>query len=124
MGNKVSPSPKQKTAFEYLKTARDLGEAMRKAGYSEITSTHPKQNLVDTAGFKMLVNQYREELKTAGVNTEIMAKIQAAGLFDKDPKIRLEYLKETKRDFGLSQADLKVSNTLIGISLDKKRYEW
>lgn len=124
MSNKVRPTSKQKAAFEHLKTAKSLQEAMQYAGYSAITSQDPKKNFTDSAGFKVLVNQYRNELKKAGINTKVLAEIQASGLFDDDPKVRLEYLKETKKDFGLSQPDLTVNNTLIGINFDKKRYEW
>ncbi len=122
--NRVKPTSKQQAAFEHMKKAKTLQEAMMSAGYSEKTSTHPKQNFVDTAGFEVLINQYRDDLKRAGINSEVMARIQAAGLFDEDPKIKLEYLKETKKDFGLFQADSKSNDTFIGFNLVKKQYEW
>lgn len=122
MSNKVHPTPRQKAAFEYIKKTKSLQEAMISAGYSEKTATHPKQNFVNRVGFQVLLNQYREQLKRVGISIEILAQIQASGLFDEDPKIRLEYLKETKKDLGLSQIDSN-ANITIGTGFNKKDYQ-
>lgn len=122
--NRRNPTEKQKRAFYHLSKAKTMQEAMLSAGYDNSTSTHPKQNLIDSAGFKILINQYREHLMKSGINPEILAEIQAEGLFSPDDKVRLDYLKETKKDFGLFQPDNKESKILIGIGFQKKAYDY
>jgi len=51
---------------------------------------------------RTLVGQYREELRKAGVSIEVLAEIEAAGLFDENAAVRLGYLKENKKSLGLS----------------------
>lgn len=122
--NKVHPTEKQKRAFYHLNNAKTMQEAMLKSGYSAITSQDPKKNLTDSAGFRVLMEQYREDLRRSGINPEILAEIQAEGLFSPDDKVRLDYLKETKKDFGLFQPDNKESKILIGIGFQKKAYDY
>lgn len=100
---KRKATQKQRKAFEHLKSGLTQQEAMLKAGYSKATSTHPKQNLIDRSGTQSLMDQYREELKKAGVSIDVLAEVQSAGLFEEDPKVRLEYLKENKKDLGLAE---------------------
>lgn len=84
-----------------MKKAKTLQEAMIKGGYSKNSSLYPKENFLDREGVKPLIEQYREDLINAGLSTAMLAEIQAEGLFDQDPRVRLEYLKETKRDIGI-----------------------
>lgn len=120
--NKVKPTKKQAAFFDELKRAKDLREAGRRAGYSEKTIMSPKQNIMDTEGFRVLLDQHREELRKAGVSIELLAEIQATGLLDKDAKVRLEYVKEAKKDFGIFQPDNKPTKIMIGIGLSKADY--
>ena len=99
--NNVKPTQMQLSTFENIKRGMKLRDAMIAGGYSEQTATHPKQNLIGNAGFQVLIKEYREDLKKAGVTKEVLAEIQAEGLFDADASIRLDYLKETKKDLGL-----------------------
>lgn len=103
MKNKVKPTDKQLKTFKHMKNAKSLQEAMLKGGYSQATSTHPKQNFIEAAAVKPLIEQYREDLINAGFSTAMMAEIQVEGLTEQDPKVRLEYIRETKKDLGLSQ---------------------
>jgi|SRR3990170_2708536 len=122
--NKVRPTPNQEKTFEAIRSGgKTLQEAMIEGGYSHSSSLKPKQNLTDRAGFQTLIEKYREELRKAGISNDLMARVQTKGLVDEDAKVRLEYLKETKKDFGIFQPDNKPSNILIGI-LPKKDYEW
>lgn len=101
MINKVKPTKKQKDTFKHIKRGLVLRDAMLAGGYTEKSATHPKQNLIDTKGFRILTERYREDLKKAGIDSEVLAEIQAEGLFEQNAAIRLDYLKETKKDFGL-----------------------
>jgi hypothetical protein len=120
--NNVKPTEKQKRAFHHLTKAKTAQEAMLAAGYSAITSQKPKQNLTDAAGFRVLIEEYREDLRKCGITHEILAEIQAEGLFSPDDKVRLDYLKETKKDLGLFQPDNKPANVIIGIGMSKTDY--
>jgi hypothetical protein len=111
----VKPTQKQRKAFENIKAGMNLKDSLLKAGYSPVTATHPKQNVVDSPGMKSLIEQYREDLMKAGITKEVLAEIQAEGLFDQNAGVRLGYLKETKKDFGLS-VDLPTNQTNIQIN--------
>ena len=115
MKNKVKPTEKQEKTFLHMAKARSLQEAMLKGGYSLATSTHPKQNFIEREGVKPLIEQYRDQLINAGISSEILAEIQAEGLFDQNAAVRLGYLRETKRDFGLIQDQPNIVNNIIAI---------
>ena len=100
--NKVKPTAKQIKTFQHMKNAKTMQEAMLKGGYSKNTALMPKANFLDREGVKPLLKKYQEELINAGISTGVLAEIQADGLFDKNAAIRLGYLKETKKDFGLN----------------------
>lgn len=100
--NKVKPTKKQIQTFKHMKRAKTLQEAMLKGGYSKTTSLMPKANFLDREGVKTLMEKYREDLINAGISTEMLAEIQAEGLFDQNAAIRLGYLKETKKDLGIA----------------------
>lgn len=104
MKNKLKkPTERQTKAFQHLKAGLTKQEAMLKAGYSSVSSRNPKVNLMDSAGVKTLIEQYKEEMTKAGINIEVLAEIEAAGLFDENGAVRLGYLKEAKKSLGLSQ---------------------
>ena len=101
----VKPTKKQIQTFKHMAKAESLKEAMLAGGYSEQSSLKPKQNFTDREGTKVLMRQYKDSLVKAGISPELLAEIQAEGLFDQNSAIRLGYLKETKKDFGLYQPD-------------------
>lgn len=89
--------------FKHMKNAESLKEAMLLGGYSEKSSIDPSKNFLDREGVKPLIEQYRTDLINAGLSTEMLAEIQAEGLFDQNAAVRLGYLRETKKDFGIAQ---------------------
>lgn len=103
--------------------ATSMRQAMLAGGYSKTTASHPKKDLLDAPGFRTLLEEYRGHLMKAGVSPEIVAEIQAEGLFSQDDKVRLDYIKETKKDFQIFQPDNRPTPIVIGI-LPKKEYEW
>jgi hypothetical protein len=114
--NKVKPTEKQRQTFQHIKHAKDLQTAMLAGGYSVQTSKNPKQKLVDSRGFQILLQEYREDLKKAGVSSELLAEIQAEGLFDQDPRVRLDYVKETKKDLGIGNNEAGIQqNTQVNV---------
>lgn len=122
MKNKVKPTEKQLKTMQHLKTAKTLQEAMLKGGYSKATSTHPKQNFIDSVGAKSLIEEYRGHLINAGASPEIMAEIEVAGLFEENGAIRLGYLKEVKRSFGLAEPE-QLNQTNIQINVTRGENE-
>lgn len=109
--NKVKPTERQKKAFVNIQRGMNLRDAMLEAGYTKQTSHSAKQKLVDSRGFTELIKEYREDLRRAGITKEVLAEVQAEGLFDQDAKVRLDYLKETKKDLGLTELEKGVGNT-------------
>jgi len=99
--NKVRPTEKQIKTFENIKAGMKPFEAARLAGYSDQTVLDTRQNILNAPGFLTLVHEFREDLAKAGVTKEVIATIQAEGLKSRDPKVRLDYLKEAKKDLGL-----------------------
>lgn len=102
MKNLVKPTKKQEATFKHMAKAKSLQEAMLKGGYSKSSSLKPKQNFTDREGVKPLIEQYRDDLINAGISLELLAEIQAEGLFDQNAAVRLGYLKESKKDLGVS----------------------
>jgi len=100
---KVKPTKRQKEAFKFIASGMNKRRAMLKAGYSEKSAVNAKQNIMETRGYQELIKEYRDQLKKQGVNSEVLAQVQAKGLDDIDPKVRLDYLRENKKDLGLSQ---------------------
>jgi hypothetical protein len=116
--NKVKPTPKQRKAFENIKAGMSIRDSVLKAGYSKVTALNAKQNVIDSPGMKTLIEQYRDDLKRSGVTKEVLAEIQAEGLFDQNAAIRLGYLKETKKDLGISVPEV-TNQTNIQINANK-----
>lgn len=111
--NDVKPTEKQKLAIQHLMAGMTKQEAMLKAGYSEISSQNPKLNLMERAGTKVLIQKYRDELRKAGVSIEVLAEVEASGLFDENSAVRLGYLKEAKKSLGLAQLEETEKNINI-----------
>lgn len=109
--NKVKPTPMQLSTFENIKRGMKLRDAMIAGGYKDSSSQKPKQNLTDRRGFQELIVEYREDLRKAGVTKEVLAEIQAEGLFDADANTRLDYIRENKRDLGLVAEKGESGNT-------------
>ncbi len=92
-----------------MKNAKSLQEAMLKGGYSLNSSIAPSKNFLDREGVKPLIKQYQDELINVGISMGMLAEIQAEGLMDQNGAVRLGYLKETKKDFGLA-TDTNIEN--------------
>jgi hypothetical protein len=103
--NNVKPTEKQLATMRHLASAKTLQEAMLAGGYDATTALNPRQNFIDAAGTKVLLQEYRGHLIKAGVSPEILAEIEVAGLFEENGAIRLGYLKEVKKSFGLGLED-------------------
>jgi len=88
-----------------MHSAMTKREALLEAGYSEATAKNPKANFYEAPGYKKLIEEYRKYLIKAGITPEIVADIQAEGLFDQNAGIRLGYIKEFKKDWGISFED-------------------
>lgn len=76
MSNNVKPTDKQKATLVNLMNNPDLslGEAMRKAGYSEESSLKPKQNFTDRKGTFVAMEKWRDELAKVGITQDFFAK--------------------------------------------------
>lgn len=74
--NKVKPTVKQLAALEIMKANPRMskGEAMRKAGYSDLTSRSPKQNLLDLPGTEVALDEYQIELAGLGLTHKKVAQ--------------------------------------------------
>jgi hypothetical protein len=103
--NRVKPTDKQLKTLRHLSNAKTLQEAMLKGGYSKASSINPKVNFIDREGTKSAIQEYKEHLINAGASPEILAEIEVAGLFEENGAVRLGYLKEVKKSFGLAEPD-------------------
>jgi len=110
MKYKVKPTDKQRRAFENIERGMVKREAMLAAGYTDETAQRPKANLTDRRGYQELIEEYRYYLRKAGVTPDILSEVQVEGLFDQDARVRLEYLKENKKDFGLYKDPALINN--------------
>ena len=123
MKNKVKPTDKQIQTFKHMDKAKTLQEAMLAGGYSRKSSLKPKQNFTDREGTKVLVEEYKGHLEKAGISPELLAEIQAEGLFDQNAAVRLGYLKESKKDFGLLVEDKAPTVNILNV-IEKDREEY
>lgn len=116
MKYKVKPTEKQRSTFAHIKRGLKLKDAMIEAGYSKTTSEDPRTNFLDLAGTQELLEKYRGLLAANGVNLDMLSEIQIEGLFDQNGAVRLQYLRETKKDLGFPQ-DISQNNLVIGIKV-------
>lgn len=117
MGSKKGaqkPTKMQTKTFRILKENPGMGmnRAMKEAGYtpSSIANMRTRHG----KGFKKLEEKYKRLLMRKGVSLEKLAEIQAEGLKDKDPRVKMDYLKETKKDFGF-KPDNNDSNIQVNV---------
>lgn len=105
--NKVKPTAMQIKAFQNLQAGMTKEQAMLKAGYTAKSARNPKTSLMGRTGIKTLIEQYREDLKKAGVTKEVLAEVQARGLKDNNAVTRFTYLKESKKDLGIEAPEVE-----------------
>lgn len=77
-----------------------LGEAVVMAGYAESSRKDPRK-LIVTKGVKSLRDAYLFEVSSK-ITPRIVAKRVQQGVKSPDLKVALEYIKEYKKDFGIS----------------------
>jgi len=72
---KRKPTALQKDAIEILATNPKISkrQAMIKAGYSKVTASHPKQNLIEAPGTKTALEEIKDKLIGRGINIDFMA---------------------------------------------------
>lgn len=116
--NKRKPTEKQLEVIKRMHSAKSLQEAMQQAGYSRATSENPKQNFMERAGVQTALREYRDLLFNAGAFPEVLAEIEAAGLFEENGAIRLGFLKEVKKSLGLAVPDKHI----VGHIFSKEDY--
>jgi len=70
------PTVLQRKATELLALNPKLSkrQAMIQAGYSEVSASHPKQNLVETSGAKTAIEEMKEKLIGRGITIDYMAE--------------------------------------------------
>ncbi len=73
--NKVKPTKLQLKTLAIKQTNPDLSmrKAMIEAGYSSITASHPKNNLVEARGTEKAMEQFKLKLTDLGVTVPKMA---------------------------------------------------
>ncbi len=80
MGNKVKPTKQQAKAMELIREGVKPTRAMKKAGYSKYTSTHPRENLLQAASVQSIIEQYKAEYTQVGITPQYMARKAAEWL--------------------------------------------
>lgn len=89
-------------------------EVLRRAGYNEGAALQSTA-VFNSAGIKNLQKEYNYYLDKEGVNTRLLAERMRDGLDGEDKKASvLEYVKEAKRDLGLSK---ETPDTMIQINI-------
>jgi hypothetical protein len=70
-GNK--PTKKQATALELIRQGMKPRKAMQKAGYSKLSSTHPRENLLQAVGARSIIEKYKDAYTRVGITQDYMA---------------------------------------------------
>lgn len=97
-------------------------QALIQAGYSPSVATVHARDIINSDGFKTLQKEYHYHLDKMGVDVKLIAEKMRAGIEGEDKKASvLEYLKETKRDLGLSK---DVPDTMIQINISGELQEY
>lgn len=99
---KQEPTPRQRALALILTSNPEmsLGEAVVMAGYAESSRKDPRK-LIVTKGVKSLRDAYLFEVSSK-ITPRIVAKRVQQGVKSPDLKVALEYIKEYKKDFGIS----------------------
>lgn len=63
----AKPTAKQAKALELIRQGTLPTTAMRQAGYTPDTSTHPTNNLLRSAGAQQIIEKYRDEYVRQGI---------------------------------------------------------
>jgi hypothetical protein len=103
--NNVKPTKLQKETYKHLKRGLILKDAMIAAGYSKKSAENPKQNFMDRRGSKELVEELKRLHITNGFSLDMLSEIQMEGLTDQNAAVRLQYIKEFKKDFNIGLPD-------------------
>ena len=76
MPQKRKPTALQRKATEILATDPKISTraAMIKAGYSKVTASHPKQNLIEAPGTRTALEEMKDKLVGRGINIDFMAE--------------------------------------------------
>jgi len=88
----VKPTINQKEAFKKVVTnitegkKTNLGKIMREVGYSQSTSEHPTDNLINTAGFKKLLSKIEDD--------KLLDKLKEIALASGDNRNSISAIKE------------------------------
>ena len=114
-GNR-KPTPRQKAAALILVSNPDmpLGEALILAGYSQSAKKNPNL-IINSKAITSLKAAYNYELSSR-INPRLIARKMKQGINNPDSKVVLEYIKEVKKDLGLSsdQATNAIQINLTG----------
>lgn len=99
---KQEPTPRQKAAALILTANPDmpLGEALVLAGYSPAVKKNPNA-IINSKGINSIKEAYSYEINSR-IKPNLPAKRMKEGLKSKDLKVALEFIKEYKKDVGLS----------------------
>ena len=124
MKAKQQPTMLQKKAFKLLIENPNVAKSklLEAAGYAAGKKGVNSTQILATEGFKTLQAEYNFHLNQQGVDAQLLAAKMRAGLDGEDKKTSvLEYIKETKRDIGISK---EVPDTMIQINLSGELKEF
>lgn len=71
---KPKTTDKQAKAMQLIREGKNPTQAMKEAGYSESTSSHPDTNLLQLKGAQSIIEQYKAEYLKLGITPRYMAK--------------------------------------------------
>jgi hypothetical protein len=111
------PTLKQAKAMELIREGVLPTVAMKEAGYSEETSSHPKQNLLRSPGVKSIIEQFKSEYTRLGITPAYLVKKEKEWLEAKkivtsptepdkvfpDYSIQIKAGEMIRKDMGLNQ---------------------
>jgi len=110
MTNKIKTTHMQLRALEIKQQDPKISmrQAMIRAGYTKVSASHPKQNLIERKGVQQAIENFSEQLVGLGVTTDFMAKKY------------LEWLTATKIKTSLTESDKTVPDyaTQLGVKDD------
>lgn len=87
------------------------------AGYEANTARNTKDQIIESVGYRNLQELYGYELARKNITPRQIARTMAQGIKDKDPKTRLAYLIEVKKDLQISQ---DTPDTMVQVNIGKE----